>query len=77
MAAGQAIYSPLMPQQPCGMVVNAAPAPAGGHDALAVIQESFVCVPAGCNSATAGGSQIDIEPVVAPAATPEASRRCA
>ena len=33
---------PAPPEQPCGMVVNAAPAPGGGYDALAVIQESFV-----------------------------------
>lgn len=62
MAAGQAIYSPLHAEQPCGMVVNAAPAPAGGHDALAVVQESFVGAGA-LQLATAGGSQIDIEPV--------------
>jgi folate-binding protein YgfZ len=41
MAAGQAIYSPANPEHPCGMVVNAAPAPAGGYDALAIVQESF------------------------------------
>jgi folate-binding protein YgfZ len=39
MAAGQAIYSPANPEHPCGMIVNAAPAPAGGYDALAIVQE--------------------------------------
>ncbi|MEF8706432.1 MAG: folate-binding protein [Candidatus Accumulibacter sp. UW27] len=41
MAAGQAIYSPASPLHPCGMIVNGAPSPAGGHEALAVVQESF------------------------------------
>lgn len=69
MAAGQAIYSPLHADQPCGMVVNAAPAPAGGHDALAVIQESFVGAGA-LQLAAAGGSQIDIEPLGSAFPTP-------
>lgn len=42
MAAGAAIYSPTNPEHPCGMVVNAAASPAGGFDALAIVQESFV-----------------------------------
>ena len=29
-------------EHPCGLIANAAPAPDGGYDALAVIQESFV-----------------------------------
>ena len=41
MAAGDAIYSPTNPQQPCGMVTNAAPAPDGGYDALVIVQETF------------------------------------
>jgi len=35
---GDHLYSPDLPEQSCGMVVNAAPAPGGGHDLLAVIQ---------------------------------------
>ncbi len=42
---GMLIFSPKNADHPCGMVSNAAPSPAGGYDALAVIQESFV--PAG------------------------------
>lgn len=42
LAAGQAIYSPENPDHPCGLVSNAAPAPEGGYEALAVIQENFV-----------------------------------
>jgi hypothetical protein len=39
-AAGTHLYSPDLPDQACGTVVNAAPAPGGGHDLLAVIQMS-------------------------------------
>lgn len=42
MAAGDEIYSPEMEGQAMGMVVNAQPAPAGGWDALAVMQISSV-----------------------------------
>lgn len=42
VSAGMSICSPENTEHPCGMVVNAAPAPGGGYDALAVIQESFV-----------------------------------
>jgi folate-binding protein YgfZ len=38
---GHAIYSTDNPDRPCGMIANAAPAPAGGYDALAVMQENF------------------------------------
>ncbi|TLD44343.1 MAG: tRNA-modifying protein YgfZ [Accumulibacter sp.] len=68
MTAGQTIHSAGSPQQPCGMVANAAPAPAGGHDALAIIQESFAAA-GGLRLGNPGGAAIDVEPVVAPAAT--------
>ena len=42
VAPGTAIHASGSPEQPCGTVSNAAPAPGGGCDALAVIQESFV-----------------------------------
>lgn len=42
IAAGDAIYSPANSEHPCGMITNVAPAPTGGYDALAVVQESFV-----------------------------------
>lgn len=38
--AGSELFSPDLPDQACGMVVNAAPAPAGGADILAVMQMS-------------------------------------
>lgn len=38
---GTAIYARESAEQPCGMVASAAPAPGGGYDALAVVQESF------------------------------------
>ena len=41
--AGTSLFAPpASPDQPCGLVVSAVPAPGGGYDALAVIQESFV-----------------------------------
>ncbi|MEI7431119.1 MAG: folate-binding protein YgfZ [Betaproteobacteria bacterium] len=40
--SGSSIFGPETPEHPCGMVANAAPAPDGGYDALAVIQEGFV-----------------------------------
>ena len=42
LAAGLPIFAPegAEPGHPCGQIANAAPAPAGGFDALAVIQES-------------------------------------
>lgn len=39
-APGEELYSPDLPGQACGMVVNAAPAPEGGTDLLAVMQVS-------------------------------------
>lgn len=38
--AGNEIFSEDMPQQPCGMVINASAAPGGGFDLLAVMQIS-------------------------------------
>jgi hypothetical protein len=35
---GAELYSMEMEGQSCGMVVNAAPAPGGGYDLLAVVQ---------------------------------------
>lgn len=37
---GAPLYSPDLPDQSCGTVVNVAPAPEGGHDILAVVQLS-------------------------------------
>ncbi|WP_291992071.1 folate-binding protein [Candidatus Accumulibacter sp. ACC003] len=60
MSAGDAIYSPASPQHPCGLVANAAPAPAGGYDALAIVQESFVSA-ADLTVAAPTGPRIDLE----------------
>ena len=38
VAAGERIYSRAFEAQPCGTVINAAPAPGGGTDLLAVVQ---------------------------------------
>jgi tRNA-modifying protein YgfZ len=39
--AGDALHSPDNPDQACGMVMTAAPSPAGGYEALAVVQSNF------------------------------------
>ena len=62
IAPGSKIYSPANPEHPCGMVVNAAPAPTGGYDALAIVQESFVAA-ADLEIATPGGAPIDLQPL--------------
>jgi folate-binding protein YgfZ len=38
VAPGERLYSPVFADQPCGTVVNSAPAPEGGTDLLAVLQ---------------------------------------
>lgn len=37
-AAGAEVFRPQEPEQPCGMIVNAAPSPEGGWDALAELK---------------------------------------
>lgn len=41
LKAGDALHSPDNPDQACGMVMTAAPSPAGGYEALAVVQSNF------------------------------------
>ncbi|MDR2189169.1 MAG: folate-binding protein [Azonexus sp.] len=41
LAAGDALFSPANPDQSCGQVMTAAPAPDGGFAALAVVQSNF------------------------------------
>ncbi len=60
---GTAIYTRESAEQPCGMVANAAPAPGGGYDALAIIQESFVETDT-LHFGVADGQIEAIEPVV-------------
>jgi folate-binding protein YgfZ len=62
IAPGSKIYSPANPEHPCGMIVNAAPAPTGGYDALAIVQESFVAA-ADLEIAAPGGAHIDLQPL--------------
>ncbi|MEO7320792.1 MAG: folate-binding protein, partial [Nitrosospira sp.] len=42
IAAGDELFSTDMGEQSSGMIVNAAPAPGGGFDVLAVIQTSSI-----------------------------------
>jgi folate-binding protein YgfZ len=39
LAAGMSVFPAAMPDPPCGQIANAAPAPGGGFDALAVLLE--------------------------------------
>lgn len=41
LKAGDVLHSPDNPDQSCGMVMTVAPSPAGGFEALAVIQSNF------------------------------------
>lgn len=41
LQAGDDLHSPDNPDQACGMVVSSAPSPAGGFEALAVVQSNF------------------------------------
>jgi len=41
LQAGDDLHSPLNPEQAIGKVVSAAPSPAGGFEALAVVQSNF------------------------------------
>lgn len=41
LKAGDDLHSPDNPDQACGMVMTAAPSPAGGYEALAVVQSNF------------------------------------
>lgn len=56
---GQAIYSTDNPDRPCGMIASAAPAPAGGYDALAVMQEN-VALAGKLALAAPDGQRIDL-----------------
>ena len=38
---GDVLHSPDNPDQSCGMVMTAAPSPAGGYEALAVVQSNY------------------------------------
>jgi folate-binding protein YgfZ len=61
--AGASIYAPENPDHPCGMVANSAPSPAGGYDALAVVQENFAEA-TGLGLDTPGGQGFAIEPLL-------------
>ncbi|MEF8726619.1 MAG: folate-binding protein [Accumulibacter sp.] len=76
MTAGQAIYSASSPQQPCGMIVNAAAAPSGGHDALAIVQEGCAAA-GGLQLGSPAGVTVAVEPVVTPDAILEPREPCA
>jgi len=56
LQAGQEVFHEADPSQPCGLVVQAAPAPDGGWDAIVSIQISA----AGSGRLTAGSAQGDV-----------------
>jgi len=56
---GQAIFARDAPDRPCGTIANAAPAPTGGYEALAVIQEN--CALSGALAlAAADGPRVEL-----------------
>lgn len=61
LTAGDAVFSPDMHGQAIGMVVNAAPLPAGGWEALAVAQSSSV--EHGLHVASVDGPALTVEPL--------------
>ena len=63
MTAGTAILAPQDALHPCGMVVNAAPAPGGGFVGLAVIQENFIAA-GNLELGVPGGQRVTIDAVV-------------
>ncbi|MCG2577682.1 folate-binding protein [Dechloromonas sp. XY25] len=62
LKAGDVLHSPDNPDQSCGMVMTAAPSPAGGYEALAVVQSNF--------SANVRLGSLDGPPVQAAAVNP-------
>ncbi len=69
VATGDAIFSPASPQHHCGMIANAAPAPSGGYDALAIVQENFVGA-GNLELGAPGGPHLDLQPVHRSVTTP-------
>jgi len=60
--AGAPLYAPDLPDQACGMVVDAAAAPGGGYDLLAVVQMSNV--EAGkVHAGEPNGAQLEFRPL--------------
>lgn len=66
---GQDVFSDNDPSQPCGMVVNAAPHPSGGHSALVEIKLAVLAQPEGLHLGTAQGPQL--RPATLPYALPD------
>ncbi|MDB5893880.1 MAG: folate-binding protein YgfZ [Rhodoferax sp.] len=64
LAAGQEVYADPDPEQPCGVVVQAAPAPAGGFDAIVSMQTAAQA--ARLAVGTAGGPAITLLPLPYP-----------
>lgn len=65
IAAGDHVYGTDTPDQACGMIVNAAPAPTGGVDVLAVIQVSSTEV-GSVHWKTSNGPSLTLQPLPYP-----------
>ncbi len=65
IAAGDHVYGTDTPDQACGMIVNAAPAPTGGVDVLAVIQVSSAEV-GSVHWKTSNGPSLTLQPLPYP-----------
>ena len=73
IAAGTRLFNPVFDDQPCGTVVNAAPAPAGGSDLLAVVQLAAV-EHGGTRLGAPGGPVLEPLPLPYPLPAPLAPR---
>jgi tRNA-modifying protein YgfZ len=62
LVAGGEIFHESDPGQPCGMVAQAAPAPAGGWDAIVSMQISAVAQAGQLHAGSADGAALSVQP---------------
>ena len=62
LAASQEVFSAADPDQPCGLVVQAAPSPTGGFDAIASLQISAAASP-GLHAGSPDGPELTLKPL--------------
>ena len=65
LAAGQEVFQAIDPEQPVGMVVQAAPAPAGGWEAILSLQLS-AAEAGGLHAGSASGTPLQLQPLPYP-----------
>jgi folate-binding Fe-S cluster repair protein YgfZ len=62
LAAAQEVFSAADPEQPCGLVVQAARSPTGGFDAIASLQISAAASP-GLHAGSPDGPELTLKPL--------------